>query len=63
MLGDVIVAIDDEEVRSHDDYLSIMEDTNPATGRVTVRLGDTTRDRWTDRIAVSATSAPHAESQ
>jgi S1-C subfamily serine protease len=44
MLGDIIVAIDDEPVRSHDDYLSIMEDHKPGEQvAVTVRLGDDER--------------------
>ncbi len=39
-LGDVIVAIDDEPVRSQDDYYSIMEQHKPGDSvRVTSRLG------------------------
>ncbi len=37
VLGDVILGIDDREVRSHDDYLSIMEDHKPGD-RVSVRM-------------------------
>lgn len=44
MLGDVITAIDDRAVRSHDDYLSIMESHKPGdTVVVTARFGDTER--------------------
>jgi S1-C subfamily serine protease len=43
-LGDVIVAIDGEEVGSHDDYLSIIEDHEPGDSiEVTTRLGDRER--------------------
>jgi S1-C subfamily serine protease len=44
-LGDVITAIDGKTVRSHDDYLSIMEDHKPGD-RITVstRLGRDERD-------------------
>ena len=37
VLGDVILGIDDREVRSHDDYLSIMENHKPGD-RVSVRM-------------------------
>ncbi|GAB5414806.1 MAG: trypsin-like peptidase domain-containing protein [Congregibacter sp.] len=44
-LGDIIVAIDDEPVRSHDDYLSIMENHKPGdVVTVSVRYGDAERD-------------------
>ena len=44
MLGDVIVAIDGREVRSNDDYLSIMEQHKPGdTVSVTVRRAEESR--------------------
>ena len=43
-LGDVIIAIDGESVRNHDDYLSIMEQHKPGdTVLVTTRFGEEER--------------------
>jgi S1-C subfamily serine protease len=43
-LGDVITGIDGKPVRSHDDYLSIMETHKPGdTVEVTARRGDSER--------------------
>ncbi|MEM6773232.1 MAG: trypsin-like peptidase domain-containing protein [Pseudomonadota bacterium] len=44
VLGDVIIGIDDRDVRSHDDYLSIMEDHKAGDQvRVRTRRGDEER--------------------
>ncbi|MEM1141027.1 MAG: trypsin-like peptidase domain-containing protein [Pseudomonadota bacterium] len=44
-LGDIIVAIDDQSVATHDDYLSIMEKHKPGDMvTVTARFGDKERD-------------------
>lgn len=45
LLGDVIIAIDGEPVRSNDDYLSILEQQQPGdTVTVTLRHGNETRE-------------------
>lgn len=46
MLGDIIVAIDDQPVRSNDDYFAIMEQHQPGDRvEITTRYGDSTRSR------------------